>query len=53
MSNYDDGRGVQDAPLSRDSGGDTARYSGRASGCSAADAANGYQQQWAIRPKRV
>ena len=52
MSNYDDGSGVQDAPLSRDSGGDTARYSGASQGTPQMPP-YGYQQQWVMRPKRV
>jgi len=51
MSNYDDGRGVQDAPLSRDSGGDTGRYGGAPQG-SPQQSPPG-QQQWVMRPKRV
>jgi hypothetical protein len=54
MSNYDDGRsGVEDAPLSRDSGGDTARYGGAPYGASQQRPPYGYQQQWVMRPKRV
>ncbi len=54
MSNYDDGRsGVQDAPLTRDSGGDAARYSGTPYGAPQQMPPYGYQQQWVMRPKRV
>ena len=53
MSNYDDGSGVQDAPLTRDSGGDTARYSGTPYGAPQQMPPYGYQQQWVMRPKRV
>ena len=50
MSNYDDGNsGVQDAPLTRDSVGDTARYGGAPQQMPP----YGYQQQWVMRPKRV
>jgi hypothetical protein len=54
MSNYDDGRsGVQDAPLTRDSGGDTTRYGGAPQGAPQQMPPYGYQQQWVMRPKRV
>jgi hypothetical protein len=54
MSNFDDDRsGVQDAPLSRDSGSDTARYGGAPYGTSHQMPPYGYQQQWVMRPKRV
>jgi hypothetical protein len=53
MSNYDDGSGVQDAPLTRDSGGDTARYGGAPQGAPQQMPPYGYQQQWVMRPKRV
>ena len=54
MSNYDDGSsGVQDAPLARDSGGDTARYGGAPQGTPQQMPPYGYQQQWVMRPKRV
>ena len=51
MSNYDDGRGVQDAPITRDSGGDTARYGGAPQGSQQMPPYG--QQQWVMRPKRV
>ena len=54
MSNYDDGRGdVQDAPLTREPGGDTSRYGGAAYGAPQQMPPYGYQQQWVMRPKRV
>ena len=54
MSNYDDGRGgVQDPPLSRDSGGETARYGGAPYAAPQQMPPYGYQQQWVMRPKRV
>lgn len=62
MSNYDDGRGgVQDAPLTRDSGSDTARYGGTPYGApqhapgygGQPVSPYGYQQQWVMRPRRV
>jgi hypothetical protein len=52
MSNYDDGRGVQDAPLKRDSGGDTARYGGAPQGSPQQRPPYG-QQQRVMRQKRV
>jgi hypothetical protein len=52
MSNYEDGRGVQDAPLTRDAGGDTARYGGAPQGSPQQTPPYG-QQQWVMRPKRV
>jgi hypothetical protein len=53
MSNYDDGSGVQDAPLARDSGGETARYGGAPYGAPQQMPPYGYQQQWVMRPRRV
>ena len=65
MSDYDDGRGgVQDAPLSRDAGGETASYSGMPQAPYGAPQQMpgysyqpmppyGYQQQWQLRPRRV
>ena len=55
MSNYDESRGgVQDAPLSRDPGGQTASYASPfPPGGPQAMPPHGYGAQWELRPKRV
>ncbi len=58
MSNYDEGR-VQDAPLNRDGGSDTATYGGAPYAAPQPVPGYqhvppyGYQQQWQMRPRRV
>lgn len=48
MSNYDEGRGVHDAPLSRDPAGSTATYAPGPQ-----PMPYGYGTQWEMRPRRV